>query len=75
MIPYEFWLKLFIEYCFTDPRNKCMMLKFDIDYEGSGNHEDSTDPQPDLSLTNKWYMENCKGVSNPTAFIAEKSKL
>ena len=52
-----------------------MMLKFDIDYEGSGNHEDSTDPEPDLSLTNKWYMENCKGVSNPTAFIAEKSKL
>ena len=51
------------------------MLKFDIDYEeGSGNQEDNPDPQPEISLTNKWYKENCKGVSNPTAFLAERSK-
>ena len=51
-----------------DPKNKCMMLKFDIDYEGSGE-------QMDVHLENKWFQENCKGVRNPTAFIAERRKL
>ena len=43
------------------------MLKFDIDYEGSGE-------QMDIHLENKWFQENCKGVLNPTAFLAERSK-
>ena len=50
-----------------DPKNKCMMLKFEIDQE-------VMDYQEDLQLNNKWYKENCKGVRNPTAFLAERSK-
>ena len=60
---------------FQDPKKKCMMLKFDYEeIEGSGNQEDNPDDQPEIILTNKWYKENCKGVSNPTAFLAERSK-
>ena len=53
---------------FLDPQNKCMMLKFEIDQE-------NMDYQEDVLLKNKWYKENCKGVRNPTAFLAERSKL
>ena len=53
---------------FSDPKNKCMMLKFEIDQQ-------SMDYQEDVRITNKWYKENCKGVRNPTAFLAERSKL